>query len=234
MLRPTFENAPAAVASPRALAALAYNLAQTAAWAQCATLLFAAARASGGDADALGAETWPAVGAAVVFAQTLALIEPVLCLFGVIKSKVLTVCMHLLVRSIVLLLAVNRHPALQQHVAVFLFMLAWILSELVRFPWLTFKVLGTPPPLLSLLRYSLPLVLYPLGGVGEAWTMWRARSVLATPDLLFTLGGLDVTLTHVVHFVYMPAYLPGFAFLYFSAIKRFRKELANFNKKKED
>ena len=232
MLRPTFEKASAAVSSPRALAALAYNVVQTAAWGYCAVLLDNGIRWGVFDAGVLASRTWPAVGAAVVFAQSIALIEPVLCLAGVIKSNVFTVCMQLLVRNIVLLLAVNRHAELQEHVAVFLFAFAWILSEVIRFPWLTCKVLGTPPPLLSLLRYSLPLVLYPLGGIGEAWTMWRARYALNEPDVLVRAGGIDVTLTHVVHFLYMPAYLPGFAYLYFNAVKRFQKEFRNFYKKK--
>lgn len=232
MLRPTFEKASTVVSSPRALAALAYNVVQTAAWGYCAALLDNGIRWGVFDADVLASRTWPAVGAAVVFAQSIALIEPVLCLAGVIKSNVFTVCMQLLVRNIVLLLAVNRHAELQEHVAVFLFAFAWILSEVIRFPWLTCKVLGTPPPLLSLIRYSLPLVLYPLGGIGEAWTMWRARYVLNEPDVLIRAGGIDVTLTHVVHFLYMPAYLPGFAYLYFNAVKRFQKELRNFYKKK--
>lgn len=228
-----FEKVSDVATSPRLVVALAYNIAQTLAWGSCAAMLDNAVRWSVFDPTVLASRTWPAVGAGVVLAQFIALVEPLLCLLGVIKSQVLTVCMQLLVRNIVLMLAVNRHPELQSHIAVFMFMFAWILSEVVRFPWLTCKVLGTPPPFLSLLRYALPLVLYPLGGLGEAWTMWRARSVLDKPDVLFSLGSTDVTLTHIVHFVYMPCYLPGFAFLYLTAIKRFKKELRNFNHKRK-
>jgi hypothetical protein len=38
MFLPTFEKASAAVTSPRALAALVYNVAQAVAWGQCAFL----------------------------------------------------------------------------------------------------------------------------------------------------------------------------------------------------
>ena len=39
MLRPTFEKASAVASSPRALAALAYNIVQTVAWGYCGVLL---------------------------------------------------------------------------------------------------------------------------------------------------------------------------------------------------
>ena len=232
-IQPTFEKAGAACRSPLSLLALAYNIAQTAAWCHCGFLLYLAVGHDVFNGELLASATWPAVGSSVVLAQSLALVEPLLCLLGVIKSKIGTVIMQLLVRNIVLLLAVNRHFELQHHLSVFLFMLAWILSEIVRFPWLTLKVLGSPPPLLSLLRYTLPLILYPLGGIGEAWTMWRARSVLPSTDVLFHVGGNDLSLTHVVHYVYMPAYIPGFVFLYWTALLRFKKEYRNFKKKIE-
>lgn len=232
-IRPTFDKAHAAVKSPRSLLALMYNTTQTIAWFRCSFLLCLAIRYNVFDVGLLASETWPAIGSSLVLAQSLALVEPVLCLLGVIKSKVFTVVMQLLVRNIVLLLAVNRHTELQGHLSVFLFVSAWILSEIVRFPWLTLKVLGSPPPLLSLLRYTLPLALYPLGGIGEAWTMWRAQSVLASPDVLFHIAGYGVTLTHVVQYVYMPAYIPGFAYLYWTAVLRFKKEYRNFKEKIE-
>ena len=128
--------------SARKWAALAYNLVQASGWLYCAYCLDRAVGFGVFDVEVLAAKTFPGVGHAVVTMQTLAMIEPVLCLIGVIPSSFITVLLQVIVRNVVILVAVNRHEALQLHVSAFLFLLAWIVTEIVRFPWLVFKSLG--------------------------------------------------------------------------------------------
>ena len=160
-------------------------------------------------------------GRVVIACQQAALIEPVLCILGVIPSSIVTVLFQLLARNVVILLVVARHAEMQDHTSVCLFLAAWLLIEVVRFPWLCFKITGTPPRLLSIARYAAPLVLYPLGGAGEGWTMWRAA---ASGDAI-TFAGYSFTLGGFITFVYLPAYLPGFLFLYSAALKQFRRNV---------
>ena len=138
--------------------------------------------------------------------------------------------MQVIVRNIVILLSVNRHESLQLHISVFLFMFAWIITEIIRFPWLVFKSLGgKPPALLTLVRYASPLVLYPLGGVGEGWAMYRALDAkVGGSDILFStqLGGseLSLTLSQLITFIYFPAFIPGFLYLYANAFRQCSKQ----------
>ena len=201
--------------SGKKIVALLYNLIQASGWIYAGFSLWNVGAGSiDGSFDKISQETWPAVGPTVVFLQTFAFLEILLSLVGIIPSNVTSVTLQLVVRNIVLLLTVNRHIGLQLHLSTFLFLLAWIITECVRFPWLIFKVVGEPPAILSSARYVLPLILYPLGGVGEGWAMYRAMGV-ASQDILFG----RVSLSQIIKYVYFPMYVPGFCFLYFKAIK---------------
>ena len=182
----------ASTLSARGYCALAYNALQALGWASCALALAHAGFAALGTGDPRWA--YAAAGPTVVHLQYLAMSEIVLCLAGVIPSSLLTVAAQLTVRNVVILVVTARHASLQAHPSVALFLLAWTVIECLRFPWLLCKTLGEPPVLLSYLRYALPLVLYPMGGVGEAWTMWRAMGALSDADVFFTVGGVSVTL----------------------------------------
>ena len=79
------------------------------------------------------------------------------------------------------------------------------------------------------MRYGSPLVLYPLGGVGEGWAMYRALDAkVGGSDVLFSssAGGfnLSLTLSQLVTFVYFPAFVPGFLYLYANAFGQCRKQ----------
>ena len=211
--------------SVRETAALLYNAIQTAGWLYAASSLDSAVRWDVLDVDALANRTFSSAGPPIVAMQTLALVEPLLCLLGIIPSAMSSVVLQIVVRNVVILLAVNRHAVLQNHVSVFMFFFAWMVTELVRFPWLILKITaGEPPQLLTLVRYTLPLMLYPLGGAGELWTMWRARTLVGDGDVL-SVAGFTVTLGSFVTYVYLPMYIPGFCLLYYQAFRKWRKTI---------
>ena len=88
---------------------------------------------------------------------------------------------------------------------------------------------GKPPAFLTILRYASPVLLYPLGGVGEGWTMYRALDAkIGGSDVLFStsVGGVDLSLTlsQLVTYVYFPAFVPGFLYLYVNAFGQCRKQ----------
>ena len=203
--------------SVRKLAALAYNAFHAVGWAYALALMMNSILLSGNgnefDFEASG-------GGVVVALQTIALVEPILCLFGVIPSSIITVIFQLIARNVVILLAVARHPELQDHTSVKLFLVGWMAIEVIRFPWLCFKIVGQPPKALTYIRYAAPLLLYPIGGAGEGWTMWRAKN---SADA-FTFAGASFTLGSFIVYVYLPLYLPGFFYLYANAFKQFKRQ----------
>ena len=207
MFSPTFDKP----ITFKTVVQLVYNLAQTSGWLYIAYLLISNLpyRLDSFNSDVLATKTFPTVGKQVVFQCQLAFVEILLALFHIIPSNVTVVISQLIARNIVILVTVNRHLIVQQHVAVFIFILAWTLTEIVRFPWLIFKTLGQPPAILTYIRYASPIVLYPLGGIGEFWSMYNAQSV-GEKDILFTVMEYNFTLQNLIHYVYFPLFFPFF------------------------
>lgn len=203
---------------------LLYNAVQMIGWMYAGIMLATAVVAGGGTNASwqawLGGVAFPAAGATIVALQQLAMVtEPLLSIARIIPSKLFVVIMQLIARNVVILVAVGRHTQLQQHISVALFFVAWISIEVVRFPWLMFKTLGEPPLALSYIRYALPLLVYPLGGVGEFWAMWRAGSL--HEDVWGAVAGVKLSLPRLVNWVYIPLFLPTFLMLYVNAWSQF-------------
>ena len=200
---------------------LTYNFTQACGWFYVAYLLMTTVSSTDDllSAENYAAKVFPTSGKIVVYLCQLAMLEVVLALLRIIPSSVLTVVMQLIARNTVILVTVNRHVEIQTHVAVFLFFLAWTLTEIIRFPWLMFKTVGKPPYIVSYIRYACPLVLYPLGAVGEFWSMYNAQ-IVGENDILFS----SFTLKHLIHYVYFPLFVPGFLFLYSNAVRQFLKQ----------
>lgn len=206
---------------------LVYNLNQTCGWFYVAYLMMISF-ASNPDA-LLATETFPAVGSMVVLLCQLSFLEIPLAVFKIIPSSVVVVLAQLIARNIVILVTVNRHPSVQSSPAVFLFVLAWTLTETVRFPWLMFKTLGTPPYILSYIRYASPVLLYPLGAVGEFWSMYNAHATVGATDVLLSVQTFNLTLNHIIQYIYFPLFVPGFLYLWMNAVGNFKKQSKRLN-----
>ncbi|KAG9240174.1 putative 3-hydroxyacyl-CoA dehydratase [Calycina marina] len=53
-------------------------------------------------------------------------------------------------------------------------LIAWSITEVVRYSFFTCALNGYQPAVLSWLRYNLFYVLYPLGISSECWMIWKA------------------------------------------------------------
>ena len=209
--------------------ALLYNACQCFGWFRILYLMLLNAAAQGWDFDKIVATNHFAAGEELRFFQKLAMLEIAFSIFGVVKSSLKMVCLQLLVRNIVVLVAVPAAGlAVQQHVGLFCIYVAWTLTEIIRFPWLLSKgFAGAAPPWLDRLRYFSPILLYPLGGLGEGWTMWNSYAANVPPvDSLGLLGAVGLPpfpIKEFIVYVYFPLYVPGFAALYVGALRRFFK-----------
>lgn len=161
-------------------AVLTYNLAQTLGWFSVLVLMTTNARII---FDQLPVRNWTFEKLFLRIAETnfhvtvyslsacqaFATLEFAFAVLGLLPSSPITVALQLLARNVVLF-PVLLVPEVQQQPSVLIFTIAWTLIEVIRFPWLLSKSgNGSPPFLLNFLRYALPLVLYPLGAVGEFW-----------------------------------------------------------------
>jgi very-long-chain (3R)-3-hydroxyacyl-CoA dehydratase len=64
-------------------------------------------------------------------------------------------------------------------------LLAWSLTEVVRYAFYACKEVGTPPYILSWLRYTTFIVLYPLGVSSELAMVWLAQPIIQQTGLFY-------------------------------------------------
>jgi very-long-chain (3R)-3-hydroxyacyl-CoA dehydratase len=105
-----------------------------------------------------------------------------------------------------------RTDSFEVSLSLFSLLLAWGITEVIRYPFYTMKELAEVPYLLSWLRYSTFIVLYPIGVASELAMVW-----LALPELRRTgLWSMPMPNTYNFDFHYhalcvlaMLAYAPG-------------------------
>ena len=103
--------------------------------------------------------------------------------------------------------------------------LAWSITEIIRYSYYTASLLNVKIGLLTWLRYTLFIVLYPLGAGSELLCIYKAF-----PDM----GTYDIEMPNVYNFTFKLqyfvilialSYLPGFPQLYFYMFAQRKKIL---------
>ncbi|XP_011404907.1 PREDICTED: very-long-chain (3R)-3-hydroxyacyl-CoA dehydratase-like [Amphimedon queenslandica] len=92
-----------------------------------------------------------------------AFLEVVHSALGFVKGDIVSSLLQTCGRGYILFLTIPYCPSLQRSPFVFLLFLAWSLIELVRYPYYALGVLKKEVWLITWLRYSLWIPLYPLG-----------------------------------------------------------------------
>jgi len=108
------------------------------------------------------------------YCQAAAFLEVVHAAAGLVRGSPANALVQWAGKSHVLLLALARVPRLQVLPATGLLLLAWALSEVVRYPWTALVSIDYDIPLLTWLRYSLFVPLYPVGVACEMWALLGA------------------------------------------------------------
>lgn len=110
----------------------------------------------------------------VTWVQTLAVLEVVHVAFGLVKSSLVTTAMQVASRLVLVWGVVQPFPAAAATVGFCTMVLAWSITECIRYPFYYFALQGKVPKVLEWLRYTTFIVLYPLGASSEAWLVYRA------------------------------------------------------------
>ena len=69
---------------------------------------------------------------------------------------------------------VNNFPALAKSAAYSSMLVAWSVTEVVRYSYFVLSLSGFQPALVTWLRYNAFYVLYPLGISSECWLIYKA------------------------------------------------------------
>ncbi|PIA19682.1 PTPLA-domain-containing protein [Coemansia reversa NRRL 1564] len=116
------------------------------------------------------------IGYPLIFVQTGAALEIFHSLTGLVRSSALTVLMQVYSRLLLVwgTLYVFDYPEIRASYPLVLMVLAWSITECVRYSHYALSLLDIEIPVLLYLRYTLFYVLYPAGVTGELLEMWAA------------------------------------------------------------
>ncbi|KAF3767305.1 hypothetical protein M406DRAFT_61249 [Cryphonectria parasitica EP155] len=126
--------------------------------------------------DGLGA-VYPAVRTLVLFAQSLASLEILHALIGLVHAPVLTTFVQVAGRLTVLWIVIEAYPAAAQTTFYTTMVLAWAAADVVRYLYFATRLVGGHQyGRLIWLRYSAFYVLYPVGIASEVGVVAAAVS----------------------------------------------------------
>lgn len=93
---------------------------------------------------------------------------------GIVRAPVGTTVMQVSSRLLLVWGVVDRFPNLAKSAGYSSMLIAWSVTEVVRYSYFTFTLSGFSPAFITWLRYNLFYVLYPLGISSECWLIFKA------------------------------------------------------------
>ncbi|CAN4121043.1 unnamed protein product [Withania somnifera] len=123
-------------------------------------------------------------GELICLLQCCAFVEVIHGAIGIVPSGVVLPLMQWSGRTHFLLAIVRQIVEVQESLAVFITFFSWSLSEVIRYAHYALSCIGSPPYLITYLRYTAFILLYPIGvGPGEIWLMYQALPFIKTRNL---------------------------------------------------
>lgn len=118
--------------------------------------------------------TYKTVGAAMRCSQALQYLEFLNALVGYTRGSPLFPFLQVTGRNFILFVIIHAETRIQEMPAVFVLFLVWSSVELIRYPYYLFAILKKEIQCLTWLRYSIWIVLYPLGVLCEGTILLRS------------------------------------------------------------
>ncbi|XP_053554006.1 very-long-chain (3R)-3-hydroxyacyl-CoA dehydratase 2 [Bombina bombina] len=170
------------------------------------------------------------------FFQTGALLEIVHCAIGIVPSSVVLTAFQVLSRVFLTWAVTHSVKEVQNEDSVLLFVVAWTITEIIRYSFYTFSLLNHLPYIIKWARYTLFIVLYPMGVTGELLTIYAALPYVKQTGLY------SISLPNKYNFSFdyftflilvMISYIPLFPQLYFHMLHQ-RRKVIGVDRKKSD
>ncbi|KAB7500478.1 Very-long-chain (3R)-3-hydroxyacyl-CoA dehydratase hpo-8 [Armadillidium nasatum] len=161
---------------------VAYNVFQFTGWFVLLVKTFNHISYNGYEVEGL----WKETGVCLKIFQTLAILEIFHSLFGIVKSSVVTTTVQLFSRVFVVWGILNIAQSSQMSIGLPLILIAWTITEVVRYSFYFLNILKVVPWILIYFRYTFFIVLYPLGVLGEQLLIYAALPIISK-NKLFTV-----------------------------------------------
>lgn len=174
---------------------------------------------------------WP-----LTFFQTGAVLEYYHALFKLTKSSPTVTFQQLYSRVFIVWLILFPIEDAQTNIGFPMLLLAWSITEIIRYSNYALATYNQAPYFLVWLRYTLFTVLYPLGVSGELLCMyWAVEELKRTKQWTIEFPNKWNVMFYFHHYIIftMILYIPFFPPLYMHMIRQRRKVLGT-NKKKDE
>lgn len=179
---------------------------------------------------------WESTSSVLMIAQTLAVLEIVHAAVGLVPSSVIMVVPQVFSRLMVLWPVLYTFKGTHTSLGLPLLLVAWSVTEVIRYSFYFLNILKQVPHILTFLRYTLFIVLYPVGVTGELLCVYAAF-----PDAARTRV-YSITFPNALNFsfdfyyaliIFVLLYIPCFPMLYMHMFALRHKVLGNTQKKRE-
>merc|ERR1719499_164556 len=140
--------------------------------------------------------------------QTLALLEFFHALFGLVRSNAVQTLGQVFSRNYIVWLIVHQVPLAKDSPGIPLLLFAWSITECIRYPFYALQIMGSGVYAITWLRYTLFIVLYPMGVLGEMWTVYSAQpSILHSQTLSLSMPNKYNMAFSFYHLTWMQQFL---------------------------
>eukprot|EP00092_Neocalanus_flemingeri_P039846 GFUD01043394.1.p1 GENE.GFUD01043394.1~~GFUD01043394.1.p1 ORF type:complete len:215 (+),score=43.03 GFUD01043394.1:163-807(+) len=157
---------------------LAYNSAQAVGWSYM-LLKMGSHFALGGATDTL----YDGVKMSLQVFQTLAMLELVHAMLGLVRSSVQVTMQQLFARMYITWAILYSLPPAQLSLGFPILLFAWTVTEVIRYSMYAVSLVTSPPFFLVWLRYTFFIIAYPMGLVGELMVSYSGRTYAEEHDI---------------------------------------------------
>ncbi|KAG6453718.1 very-long-chain (3R)-3-hydroxyacyl-CoA dehydratase 2 isoform X2 [Manduca sexta] len=177
---------------------------------------------------------WPEIKWTVIIFQNAAVLEILHAAIGLVPSSVFVVLMQVYSRVFLVCGALLTVEGATTSPGLPLCILAWSITEIIRYAYYAVNLIGSVPRPLMFIRYSTFLVLYPVGITGELLCMYHALDEIWDKKL-FTISmpnAWNFAFNYYYFLIfYMLLYIPLFPVLFGHMLSQRRKMLGKDQKK---
>jgi len=180
-------------------------------------------------------ELYSELGDHIKLVQTAAILEVIHAMIGIVRSNPMVTAVQIASRLLVVWLPIHFIAESQTSPGISIMLFAWCLTEMVRYSFYAFNLVNLNVGVLTWLRYTLFIVLYPMGVCGEMWCYIDALPVLSASKALRLEMPNPYNFTfspYVVTILILLGYAPGFPPLYFHMFALRKKVLGGGEAKK--
>ena len=158
-------------------------------------------------------------------------------IFGIVKSSPVPAFFQVTMRAFVFIAICEHYPLVPSSIQFASMMIVWNMSEVIRYSYYATNLMGTPIDILTWLRYTLFIVLYPIGAASELLCMGSALPAIKSnqEERSVTMpNSLNVTFNfYYFLIIIMALYLPGFPQMYCHMLKQRKKVLGRKSNEEE-